>query len=330
MNVQYKNLFVATAILVTGGAAGWANAQQPSATRTQRVTNTQEAPAADRPADENAIRAASQAFAKAFETGNAQSVAALFTDGAEYIDEEGGEPIHGRDALAKAYADFFANRPELQVESKTDAIRFLGPDTAIEEGTFTVTAKDSPPNASRFSALHVRQGDKWLIAMLKEWGDESTSQPSLEDLAWLVGTWEADGAEMTARTTYEWTPTKAFIRADYTITPKKDGEQPSSGVQVIGVDPAVGYIRAWLFDADGGIGESTWVWDGDRWLIESVGTLSDGSHTRAVNFVKRSGDDAFTWQSVERTLEDEPQPDIPPVTVKRVAQAAGAPSNQSR
>jgi hypothetical protein len=242
------------------------------------------------------------------------------------VDEE-SEPIRGREALAQAYATFFASKPELKVESQTDAIRFLGPDTAVEEGTFTVTAKDSPPNASRFSALLVRQNGKWQIAMLKEWGDETTSRPSLEDLAWLIGSWETDGEAASARTTYQWTPTKAFIRVDYTVTPKKEGEEPSSGVQVIGVDPAVGFIRGWLFDADGGIGESTWVWDGDRWMIESVGTLADGSHTRAINFLKRSGNDAFTWQSVERTLGDEPQPDVAPVTVKRAAAAAGAAAN---
>jgi hypothetical protein len=67
-------------------------------------------------------------------------------------------------------------------------------------------------------------------------------------------------------------------------------------------------------------------------MIESVGTLADGSHTRAINFLQRSGDDAFTWRSVERTLDDEPQPDVPPVTVKRAAAAANAApaGNQTR
>ncbi len=277
-----------------------------------------------RSADKAAIEAAAQTFAKAFESGDVKSVAALFTDEGEYMSDDGIQ-LHGRSALAKAYEGFFAKRPQLKVESKTDAIRFLGADTAIQEGTFTVTAKDTPPDANRFSTLYVRQEGKWLIGLMKEWGDEETKKPSLSDLSWLIGTWESDGPDLTARTTYEWTANKSFIRAQYSLTPKKAGERASSGVQVIGIDPAVGQIRAWLFDSDGGIGESNWKWDGDRWVIESVGTLPDGSRTSAVNFLARSGSDAFTWKSVERTLAGESQPDVPSVTVKRVVASTTAP-----
>jgi uncharacterized protein (TIGR02246 family) len=286
------------------------------------TTNADSEPA--RPTDKAAIEAASQAFGKAFESGDVKSVAALFTDEGEYVSDDGVQ-LHGRPALAKAYEGFFAKRPQLKVESKTDAIRFLGADTAIQEGTFTVTAKDTPPDANRFSTLYVRQGGKWLIALMKEWGDDETKKPSLRDLSWLIGTWESDGGDLTARTTYEWTANKSFIRAQYSLTPKKAGERVSSGVQVIGIDPAAGQIRAWLFDSDGGIGESNWKWDGDRWVIESVGTLPDGSRTSAVNFLARSGSDAFTWKSVERTVAGDPEPDIPAVTVKRVVASTAAP-----
>src|SRR5262245_27138895 len=262
-----------------------------------------------RPADEAAIRQASQAFARAFEKGDVQALAALWTDEAEYIDED-GEPVRGRAALTKAYADFFAKRRELKVEGKTAKIRFLGKDTAVEEGTFTVKAKDSPANASRFSALYVRQDGRWLIALLKEWGDETTNTPSLQDLAWLIGTWESEGPDLKASTTYEWAENKAFIRARYTIAPKKEGEKPSSGTQVIGVDPGSGVLRGWLFDSEGGIGESSWTWDGERWVIDSSGTLADGSQTTAQNFLTRAGDGGFTWRSVKRTLNGESLPDL--------------------
>ncbi len=283
---------------------------------------------AARPQDDQAIREASRSFAKAFESGDAKAVAAFFTEAAEYQDE-GSEPVRGRKALADAYEKFFAERKELKVKSETNAVRFLGADTAIEEGTFTVGVKDSPPITSRFSALYVRENGAWLIALLKEWGDDTAAQPSLEDLAWLIGTWESEGDGLTARTVYEWTANKAFIRARYTIASKQEGEKPNSGIQVIGVDPAVGYIRAWLFSPDGGIGESTWAWDGHRWMIESVGTLADGTATSAVNFLSRTGDDEFTWRSVQRTVAGEHQADIGPVKVKRVAGAGDAPRDNT-
>jgi uncharacterized protein (TIGR02246 family) len=301
---------IAAAGLLAAAATGWIAAQDKAAPPAGA------APA--RPADEQAIREAAQAFARAFEKGDAPAVGALWTEEGEYINEE-GTPVRGRAALAKAYANFFAKRPELKVESKTDKVRFLGTDTAVEEGTFTVKAKDSPADTSRYSALWVRQGGRWLMALLKEWGDDAANRPSLQDLAWLIGAWESDGPILTARTTYEWAENKNFIRAHYTLTPKKPGEPASSGTQVIGVDPASSSIRAWTFDSDGGIGEASWTWDGERWVIDSAGTLPDGSETKAQNFLTRAGDDAFTWKSVKRTLAGEALPDLGPVKVKRVA-----------
>ncbi len=274
--------------------------------------------AAKRPADEKAIREAVQAFARSFEKGDARAVGAFFTEEGEYIDEDGGDPVRGRAALEKAYAEFFAKRKELKAEAKTDAVRFLGKDTAIEEGTFTVRAKDGPPNASRYSALFVRQDGRWLIATLKEWGDEADDRAGLDGLAWLIGTWESEGDEVQARTTYAWAENKKFIRCTYTVTNKKDKAASGSGTQVIGVDPAVGVVRSWTFDSGGGIGEASWTFDGDRWVIESGGTLADGSETAATNFLTRDGDDAFTWRSVRRTLDGEKQPDLAAVKVKRV------------
>jgi uncharacterized protein (TIGR02246 family) len=352
-------LLTATLALVVLGGAGWITAQQqptarqrpqtgapktalpktaapnPAAPKTaapnQAAPNTPAQPAArpSRQQDEQAIRAASETLAKAFASGDAKAVAALFTAEAEYVDED-SEPIRGRDELAKAYQGFFTGRKQVNAEVKTDKIRFLGNDTAVEEGTFTVTAQGSRPNASRFSALYAREGGQWRIALLKEWSDEETNAARLDDLAWLIGTWETDGGEVSARTTYSWTPNKAFIRADFTINSKLEGVPSSSGTQVIGIDPAVGQIRAWLFASDGGIGESTWIWDDDRWLIESSGTLADGSSTSAVNLLTRSGNDAFVWRSGQRSRNGEPEPDIAPVTVKRVAKTAAAPRESTR
>src|SRR4051812_22125191 len=94
---------------------------------------------AGRAEDEKAIKDESQALARAFEKGDAKEVAGFWTSEGEYVDED-REPIHGRDALEKAYAGFLADRPELKVESRTESIRFLGTDSALEEGTFTVHA----------------------------------------------------------------------------------------------------------------------------------------------------------------------------------------------
>lgn len=253
--MKHRRTWAAAGGLLAAVAVGYLFAQEKPADR----------PGAqgERKADETAIRTASQALARAFEKGDAKAVAAFWTEEGEYLDE-GGEPVRGRAALEKAYAAFFAKRPELKVESKTDAVRFLGKDTAVEEGTFTVRTKDRPADSSRYSAMYVRQDGRWQVALLKEWGDDSTNRPSLQDLAWLIGTWEGEGEDQKARTTYEWAENKKFIRCRFTVTQKKDSATVSSGTQVIGVDPAADLVRSWTFDSEGGVGEANWTWDGQR------------------------------------------------------------------
>jgi len=300
-------------LLLAGGAWVWGVDQpvQPSKTGAPPAAAEN-----DRPADRDAVRDATRQFGRAFEKGDAAAVAASFTESGEYLNDE-APPIHGRAALAKAYADFFAKKVDLKIESKSNKIRFIGQDTAVEEGTFTAKAKDQPTRSSRYSALFVRQDGKWMMAMLKEWGDEATERADINDVAWLIGTWESSGGDLTAKTKYEWAPNKKFMIARYTVTPK-DGKA-MAGTQVIGVDPQTGAIRSWTFDADGGIGEASWSWDEGRWAIDSDATLADGSDSTAINFLTKAGADTFTWKSVKRTLEGDELPDLGPVIVKRVA-----------
>jgi uncharacterized protein (TIGR02246 family) len=270
-----------------------------------------------RPDDVAAVRAASQNLARTFEKGDAKAFAALWTEEGEYMDED-NPPVRGRAALEKAYAEFFAKRAEMKVESKTNAVRFLGKDLALEEGTFTVHSTSGPPNSNRFSAMFVRQDGRWQVALLKEWNDETANKSKLEDLAWMIGAWKSEGSGIAAETKYEWAENKKFIRGKYTITNQKDKTLSSGGTQVIGVDPASGVIRSWTFDAEGGLGEASWAWNGDRWVIDSAGTLHDGTTTTATNLLQRQGDNSFTWRSVQRTHEGEKLPDLPPVQVKRM------------
>jgi uncharacterized protein (TIGR02246 family) len=307
MNTKSRQL--AAVALVAAVIAGWLFVQNRSATSADEPA---------RKAEEADILKTSEAFARAFERGDAKAIGDFFTEEGEYVDEDSA-PVRGRANLEKAYATFFAKRPEIKVSGKTDKVRFLSKDTAIEEGTFTVMAKDRPADSSRFSALYVREDGKWRIAMLKEWGDETTNRADLNDLAWLIGSWETGDAEHKATTSYEWAESKKFIICRFNIANLKDKVATSgSGVQVIGIDPAVDRIRSWTFGADGGIGEANWSHDGDRWVIDSHATLADGTSTSATNQLTRAGDKAFTWRSVERTVEGQRQPDLAAVKVTRV------------
>jgi hypothetical protein len=159
----------------------------------------------------------------------------------------------------------------------------------------------------------VREGGRWLVAQLSE---SPGDKESIEDLGWLVGEWKSktkEGAEI--QTTYSWHPNKKFLQSQFTI---KEKSLTLSGSQVIGVDPAIGTIHSWAFEADGGVGEGDWRRDGDHWLVEASGTLADGRTLTETNILRRVNDDTYTWQSIDRHLGDDTLADLAPVKVMRV------------
>jgi uncharacterized protein (TIGR02246 family) len=267
---------------------------------------------ANRADDEAAIRKATAAFIKAAEKGDPAAVAAFWTQDGEYIDDD-GTTIRGRAAIEKAYAQALAKNKKLKLEITVESIRFPSKDTAIEEGyAKSYKGETDHPTASRYSVLHVREGGRWLMALLREWPDEGLS---LRDLDWLIGTWESKDGPAVARTTYSWDAKKNSIRCHFTI--KAEGLN-TSGMQVILKDPRSGELRAWLFDDDGGFGDSVWARDGKRWLIEAAGVQSDGGELTATNILTPVDRDTFTWQSTQRVLDGEELADVPPVRVTRV------------
>jgi uncharacterized protein (TIGR02246 family) len=301
-----------TLVSLRGGTDASAAGQGQLAARSAGQDPPREQGKEDRPADRAAIAAAMQEFVQTFERGDAKSLANFWTEEGEFVGGD-GTSVRGRAALAKAYAGFFAKNPKAKVEVDRDSVRFLSRDTAVEEGHFKMRKdKAEAPVSARYSALHVREGGKWLLALLRDWPDEGDS---LRDLDWLIGSWEAkrDGIEI--HTTYEWDENKAFIRVRFSI--REEGHT-LTGTEMIGKDPSTGRLRSWIFGGHGGFGHAVWSRDGQRWLQEAEGVHADGSTLRATNILTRLGNDAFTWQAVHRAERDEELPDLPPVKVTRV------------
>ena len=262
--------------------------------------------------DEEAIRKGSADFIKLVEKGDAKAVAAAWTEDGEYIDDD-GTTLRGRAAIEAAYAKAFAKKKNTKVEITIESIRFPSKDTAIEEGYAKSYRGDADhPTCSRYSVLHVREGGKWLMAVLREWPDEGVS---LRDLDWLIGTWESKTEDTVVRTVYTWDATKNSIRCQITV--KAPGKN-ISGTQVILKDPRSGQLRSWIFDDDGGFGDGAWTRDGKRWVIEATGVQADGGELTATNIMTPVDKDTFTWQSTERTLDGEELANIPPTKVTRV------------
>ena len=268
-----------------------------------------------RQADQDAVRAAVKDFIKVFEKGDAKGLAAQFTAEGEYVANDGAT-LRSRAAMEDGYAQFFKKNPDLKLEVTVDSVRFVSRDDAVVEGSARSyrAGKPEDPTLSRISALYVREKGSWLLALLREWPDEGTT---LADVDWLIGTWESKNDKVDVRTTYEWEGGKNFIRAHFTIK-QKDNPETLSGSQLIGRDPRTGQLHSWLFENDGGFGEADWTWDGKAWSLAATGVEPDGDEVTVTNLLTPLGKDAFTWQSINRTVNGEDVTDIAPVKVTRV------------
>jgi uncharacterized protein (TIGR02246 family) len=262
-----------------------------------------------------AVRKTAEEYARAFNKGDARALANLWTRDGEYAGPD-GESLRGREAIMKAYKDFFKKNPQARVEVKVESVRVLGRQAAMEEGTLKLHLPgEKEPEETRYSVLHVLEKDGWRMATVREWVPDEAERDTLKDLEWLVGEWEAKSDDTELRTRYTWDEGKVFLECRYTL--KQGGKVIASGRQIIGKDPAGG-LRSWLFDNSGSFGESVWTRDEDRWMISAGAVLPDGSELTATNILIPLGKDAFTWQSVERTAGDVELPDLPPVKVTRV------------
>ena len=178
-----------------------------------------------------------------------------------------------------------------------------------------------PPQASRYTVVHVKQDGKWLMASVREASIELPSNfARVEGLGWLVGTWKAERDGTAVHTTVRWIANKSFLEREYTV--RKDGIAVSSGKQIIGWDPKAGQIRSWSFDASGGHGTGLWTATPEGWRIESSGVLPDGTPTASRDLLIRvpGEDNVLGWRSVARSVGGASLPDTPEVVLDRISE----------
>lgn len=267
-----------------------------------------------------ALRAGAKAFVDAFNKGDAKAIAAMWTENAEYIDES-GRRYQGRDEIAKAYADYFASNPKAKIRVNVDSLRLVSDNVAIEDGR---AVSDPPPQAARgfgtYSATHVKVDGKWLMASVRDsWVEMPASMSSAVDLDWLVGTWVAEENGATIESVCRWVANDSFIERKYTTT-QVDGTKVS-GVQLIGWNPAGGHVQSWEFSPGGGHAMGTWYPQPDGWSAEMRGVTGDGVQTASVNHLRRLDDNAYVWQSVQRSANGQSLPDTDEVVLKRKSQS---------
>ena len=265
-----------------------------------------------------AVQKTAEAFIAAFEQGDAKAVAACWLPGGDYIDLT-GRNFNGRAEIEDTFAETFAQGPRMKLRIDVDSLHFPTPNTAIEHGTSSIIGSDgSVASRASYTNTLVEKDGKWLLASVRE---APYAPPSnyehLRSLEWAIGVWEHDVTEgHVAGIVFEWTPDNNFITSARYV--RVNGEELTNGSQTIGWDAAAKQIRSWSFEADGGIGESTWSQAGQKWMVKTTSVLRSGSTLTSTNIVTREDADHITVQTVDQKLDGKPLPDGAVMKMKRV------------
>jgi uncharacterized protein (TIGR02246 family) len=273
--------------------------------------------------DEKAIKALLDEFVRAFNAGDALAAAATYTETALVVDDQ-GERIEGRTAIRDQYAGSFADNPGSTITIQVDSLRFLSPETALEEGRTTIDPAKGrgAPEITRFTAVYVKNGGKWLQSAIRdEIAHDIAPHDRLKELEWLIGDWVNESQDAVVSTTCKWAKGGNFIDREFTM--KTKGKPVLSGTQRIGWDPLTRRFKTWIFDSEGGHGEGFWTHFGNQWVIKVEGVNQNGKPVSATNTITRLGKDRMSWQSADRTLGGVAIPGIDEFVVVRTPPEAG-------
>jgi len=265
------------------------------------------------------IRTADEQLVKAFNTGKADEIAAMFLDKGELVDEQ-GTIYQGQQQIKDLLTKFFAKFPGAKLALNVDSIRVIGP-VAIEEGTRHTTTKDEVDRSQvRYIAVRTKVGNNWPIVSLRDISDEPSPTPNeqLQVLAWLVGAWVNKSSDAAVKISYRWSEDKNFLLGDFHIT--RHGSVVMKSTQRIGWDPLAGRVRSWMFDSDGGYADGSWAYVGDAWVIKSSAVMPDGQTGSATVTFKPKDKNSFTMTGTDRIVGDARDADFD-VTVTRPAPA---------
>ncbi len=270
------------------------------------VADGQEGGPGKRSVDEQALHSLGQRYADAYKAGKAESLASLFTEDAEMIDEN-GDRIRGRQAIQEVFSAIFRRRPGASLTITPNSLRFLTPDVALEEGITIVKVGKESPSTRRYTVLYVKQGDQWRYSSAREERDPSVAHQHLEELAWLVGDWNDESPDSVVQIHCQWSPDGHFLLRDFTVRVR--GKPVMTVNERIGWDAQSRQIRSWVFDSEGGHGSGLWSRAGDRWVIKSMGILPDGRLASATHALSKIDAHSARWTSVERTVGEHVVPD---------------------
>lgn len=145
--------------------------------------------------------------------------------------------------------------------------------------------------------------------------EEDVGPQELKGLEWLIGSWRDRSPDVEVHVTWNWDGDKHFLIQRFEVE-GADGKV-FNGWQVLGWDPLKHQIHSWIFDSQGGFGESLWEEDVNKWIAQSAYTTSDGKRASATYIYQKIDANSYTFSAVNRNQDGEVLPNLGPYKMVR-------------
>jgi len=258
------------------------------------------------------LQKAAENFVAAYNTRDANAIAALFTEDGEIVNLTGTRITSGRGDIQALYEGVFSGTP-LKIAIEVDSIRIVSPDLAIEDGVYHLTPaadENAPARSTSYTAVLAKtDSGEWRIASTRSLKDVSEGAGHLAGLAQaLNGEWtyrSPDGVRLDLA--FGWDPNGKHLIGEM-LTTTADGE-PQEGSIRIAWDASKQHILSWMFDAKGGFTHGVWTPNDHGWLVRSEGTTGDGESLAASQQLTTDGPDTLLWSASQRVVDGQTLPD---------------------
>jgi len=268
--------------------------------------------------DTVAIKQRSESYASYFNSHDAEKLSQLWTEDGKYNNFTTRETIVGKEAIGQYFKDLFAQDTSAKLKLTIDSVNYRAPQNMIEKG-FAEFTSNGKKEKFAFKADYVNENNTWLLKKVSQIfvGTAPSHYEQLKELNWLSGKWmdEDTGNDMDVETTYKWEMNKNFL-VQY-FSKKILGQKEIKGQQIIGWDPSQNQIRSWIFDSDGGYGESIWYKDGDSWYSTMKYTLENGKKASSTNVYTKIDDNTYNYSLESRDVDGRLLPNIGPFKIVR-------------
>ena len=308
--------------LVLGFAAGLPVRAQDSTTPAPTSGATSQVPVVSKPVsaeqlalETEAVKAVKQ-LTDAVNTGNVDSICAMFLPDGELIDDSG--TVHlGHEEIKTLMKAFQEAYPGTKTDAQVESVRGGG-GLVLVDGTRVMTDKEGKSlSVLRFATIWRKTDAGLKLASLRDVSEAlpPTPREALEGLSWIVGEWINESSDAKVQMNYRWDESGNFIVGDILIT---SGEQTiMKSFQRIAWDASQGKYRSWTFDSDGGFGEGGWTATPNGLVMQNSAVGPDGVRGTATVKLLSDSKDRFTFQGIHRMSEGVESPDYEYTVVRK-------------